>query len=234
MVYGVEVLETLFVQLLKPKETINLEGLPTNVVPIRSLEQQITCRLPDDTEISVTRKQVPVITNFAITDYVSQGKTRPFNVIDPRYLETYQSTYTALSRGSTSSGTILLRGIDPVRVQGGLKMKHGDLFREMQQLELLDDITTQQYHGGVSPEVKGTLRLELIGSFLAVMGANYIPPSTDPNLGWTKSSKMAIPNCLSYSEWNLVDTSKKGKAIKSNDHLSPMQKMKQKHRRMNQ
>ena len=119
-------------RLLNPREEIHLEGLPINVVPIRSLERQITCRLPDDSEANITRKQVPVIPNFAITDYVSQGKTRLFNVIDPKYLETYQSIYTALSRGSTSGGTVLLRGVNFAQVQGGLKMKHGDLFREMQ------------------------------------------------------------------------------------------------------
>ena len=86
--HDVQTLETLFVKLLKPKEMIQLEGLPANVVPVRCLERRITCRLPDDSEISITRKQVPVIPNFAITDYVSQGKTRPLNVIDPKYLDT--------------------------------------------------------------------------------------------------------------------------------------------------
>ena len=215
--YDVQALETLFVRLLKPKEVIQLEGLPVNVVPIRCSERQITCRLPDDSEISITRRQVPVIPNFAITDYVSQGKTRPLNIIDPKYLETYQSIYTALSRGSTSSGTVLLREVNPTRVQGGLKMKHGDLFREMQQLELLDDITTQQYEGNLSQEVKGLLRWELIKSFLAKVGSNYIPPNVDKCLGWTESSKTAIPTFSAYSEWELLDTSRKDKAAAPNN-----------------
>ena len=219
-VYDIRTLEIIFVRLLKPKEPIQLEGLPINVVPIRCLERQITCRLPDDSEIIIIRKQVPVIPNFAITDYVSQGKTRPFNVIDPKYLETYQSIYTALSRGSTSSGTILLRDINPVRIQGGLRMKHGDLFKEMQQLELLDDITTQQYQRNLSPDVKGLLRWELIGSFLEKVGSNYVPPNADPHLGWTKSSKGAIPTIFSYSKWELADTSRKDKFRESGSQVS--------------
>jgi len=226
--YEVKTLETLFVKLLKPKEMIHLEGLPINVVPIRRLEKQITCRLPDDSEVTITRKQIPVIPNFAITDYVSQGKTRQLNVIDPKYLETYQSIYTALSRGSTSSGTMLLRDINPTRVQSGLKMKHGDLFREMQQLELLDDITTQRYQGDLSSEVKGLLRWELIGSFLGKMGPNYIPPNADPHLSWTGSSKVAIPTHFSYSEWELPDTSRKDKVMKSNNQVSSTQTTKRK------
>ena len=90
MLNDVEILETLFVRLLSPKETIHIEGLPANVVPIRSSEQWITCRLPNDSEVNINRKQIPVIPNFAITYYVSQGNTRLFNVIDPKYLETYQ------------------------------------------------------------------------------------------------------------------------------------------------
>jgi hypothetical protein len=227
-VHDTRTLETLFVRLIKPKEIIQLEGLPINVVPIRCLDRRITCRLPDDSEITITRRQIPVILNFAITDYVSQGKTRSLNVIDPKYLETYQSIYTALSRGSTSSGTVLLREVNPACLQGGLKMKHGDLFRELQQLELLDDITTQRYQGNLSPGVKGLLRWELIGSFLEKMGSNYIPPNVDQCLGWTESSKLTTPILLSYSEWMLVDASKKGKVIESNDQALSTQNTKRK------
>jgi len=226
--HDVIALETLFVRLIKPKEVIQLEGLPANVVPIRCLERQITCRLPDDSEIGIARKQVPVIPNFAITDYVSQGKTRPFNVMDPKYLETYQLIYTALSRGSTSSGTVLLREVNSARVQGGLKMKHGDLFKEMQQLELLDDITIKKYQGNLSPEVKGSLRWELIGSFLEKMGSNYIPPNVDKCLGWSESSKLTIPTSSTYSEWGLVDVPKKGKVFRSNNQPSLVQTVKRK------
>ena len=228
MLHGIRVLETLFVRLLNPKDTIHLEGLPTNVVPIRSLERRIVCRLPDDSEISITRRQVPVVLNFAITDYVSQGKTRPFNVIDPKYLETYQSIYTALSRGSTSNGTVLLREIDSSRVQGGLKMKHGDLFKEMQQLELLDDITTKQYQGSLSPKVKGSLRWELIESFLEVMGSKYIPPNVDRCLGWTVTSKLTVPDHSYYSGWQTVGENKKTKDVEPKNQPVSTQTLKRK------
>ncbi|TFK24314.1 hypothetical protein FA15DRAFT_680755 [Coprinopsis marcescibilis] len=56
-------LETLFVKLINPLKTANINGLPENVVPIPK-----------------NQKQVNVLPNFAMTDYSSQGKTRQYNI----------------------------------------------------------------------------------------------------------------------------------------------------------
>ena len=98
----------------------------------------------------------------------------------------------------------------------------------MQQLGLLDDITTQQYQRNLSPDVKGLLRWELIGSFLEKVGSNYVPPNADPHLGWTKSSKGAIPTIFSYSKWELADTSRKGKFKESGSQFSSTPTVKRK------
>ncbi|PBK79441.1 hypothetical protein ARMGADRAFT_950482, partial [Armillaria gallica] len=63
----------------------------------------------------------------------------------------HQSYYTALSRTATAAGTLTLPSIgsnqsspiDSKKIQGGCS---GFLQQEFRKLELLDDITTQQYH----------------------------------------------------------------------------------------
>ncbi|TFK57788.1 hypothetical protein BDN72DRAFT_782854, partial [Pluteus cervinus] len=93
---GQMVLKVLFVRLDNPPQKIQFEGLPENVVPVPSMSTHTKCQLKDDSRITVNRKQVPVLPNFAMTDYASQGKTRANNVVDPRHLTTHQSLYTAL------------------------------------------------------------------------------------------------------------------------------------------
>ena len=71
--HGLPVLDTLFVSLVNPPATVKLDGLPPNVVPICRTTQSITSALPDDSSIHISRNQVEVLPNFAMTDYSSQG-----------------------------------------------------------------------------------------------------------------------------------------------------------------
>ncbi|KAK0449809.1 uncharacterized protein EV420DRAFT_1622065 [Desarmillaria tabescens] len=77
------VLEVLFVSLIDPPTDIRIPGLPLNVIPIVCTSNTIVCSLPDDNTIKLSRTQVEVITNFSMTDFASQGKTRPFNPCRP-------------------------------------------------------------------------------------------------------------------------------------------------------
>ena len=70
------VLDTLFVKLINPPQTVQLDNLPENIVPLTRTTVNTQCTLPNDTTISISRSQVEVLPNFAITDYTSQGKTR--------------------------------------------------------------------------------------------------------------------------------------------------------------
>ncbi|PBK85435.1 hypothetical protein ARMGADRAFT_941943, partial [Armillaria gallica] len=64
----------------------------------------------------------------------------------------HQSYYMVLSRTATAAGTLILPSIgsnrsspiDSKKIQGGCS---GFFQQEFRELELLDDITTQQYHG---------------------------------------------------------------------------------------
>ena len=128
-----EILETLFVRLTDPPKPIQLDGLPLNVVPIVKIASSIKCRLIDDQVRCVDRLQVPILPNFAMTDYASQGKTRPDNVVDLTNSTSYQSYYPTLSRSATSSGTVIVQSFSPGPITGGAS---GWLRQEFHELEL--------------------------------------------------------------------------------------------------
>jgi hypothetical protein len=136
--YGQMVLDTLFVKLKDPPTCVKIPGLPENVVPIYPTTTQISAMLPNDKKFYISRTQVEVLVNFAMTDFGSQGKSRPWNVSDPNNLRSHQSYYTALSRSTTADGTLILQGFDPKVITGGCS---GALRQEFRELELLDEIT---------------------------------------------------------------------------------------------
>lgn len=110
---GQTVLDTLFVKLQNPPKTVNIPGLPENVVPIVRQSTTTDCMLPSDHLVPVARDQVLVLPNFAMTDYGAQGRTRPFNPVDLSQCTTHQSYYTCLSRSASAEGTIIVQGFDP-------------------------------------------------------------------------------------------------------------------------
>ncbi|KAI0043089.1 hypothetical protein FA95DRAFT_1461933, partial [Auriscalpium vulgare] len=113
-------LDTVFVKLTKPPSVVQLEGLPMNVVPISKQSLPVQCKMANDSMVHVTREQVPILPNFAMTDYGSQGRTRPYNVVDLKNCRSHHSVYTCLSRGSSLNGTIILQMCDVTKITGGL------------------------------------------------------------------------------------------------------------------
>ena len=112
LVRGQLVLDTLFVKLKDPPTIIQLDGLPQNIVPVYPTTTNVQVSLPNDERYYITRSQVEVLVNFAMTDFGSQGKTRPTNVSDLNNLSTHQAYYTALSRSATEKGTLIVQGFD--------------------------------------------------------------------------------------------------------------------------
>ena len=72
---GQQMLNTLFVKLKHPPATIQIDGLPENIVPVCPTTNNIRATLPNDESYCISRKQVEVLVNFAMTDFASQGKT---------------------------------------------------------------------------------------------------------------------------------------------------------------
>ena len=152
---------TLFIKLKNPPSEVHFDGLPTNVVLIYPTTNVIHASLPND-RILISREQVEVLINFAMTDFGSQGKTRLYNVSDLNNLQTHQSYYTALSRSASAEGTLILQGFDPRKITGRCS---GALHQEFRELEILDEITRFRYEGKLSVKVYGDVRNTLIQSF---------------------------------------------------------------------
>ncbi|TFK48427.1 hypothetical protein OE88DRAFT_1634630, partial [Heliocybe sulcata] len=115
----VNILDTLFVELINPPTQVQLDGLPLNVVPINRESTDIECKMPNDAIEKIVRQQVPILPNFAMTDYAAQGRTRTNNVVDLNNCGSHQSYYTCISRSSSSEGTIIVQGFDPKQIMGG-------------------------------------------------------------------------------------------------------------------
>ena len=207
-------LDTLFVKLVNPPTTVTLDGLPENVVPIMRTMNTITCTLPDDSKISLSRSQVEVLPNFAMTDFASQGKTRPFNPVDLSNCRSHQSYYTALSRSATAEGTIILQGFDAKKITGRASRA---LRQEFRDLELLDEITKLQYESKLPATVCGERRNALIHTYRKHKGMSYVPSHVHHSIKWSKSDPMLDP-IEDDVEWKILK--KTNKSAVNNDSVA--------------
>ena len=201
---GQLMLDTLFVKLVNPPQNVQLENLPLNIVPLTRTITNTQCVLPSDETINISRSQVEILPNFAMTDYTSQGKTRPFNVVDLSNARSHQSYYTALSRGASAAGTVILQGFDTHKITGGAS---GALRQEFREIEMLDDITTLRFNGKLPMSVVGECRNDLISSFRIVRGEQYIPSKVHQAIRWKKNDPFHLSNNTNVN-WKIVDTSK--------------------------
>lgn len=197
---------TLFVELINPPKSVQIADLPENVVPIPYSSKTVPCELPDDTIISVTREQVLVLPNFAMTDYASQGRTRERNVVDLRNSKSHLAVYTSLSRCPTLEGTLILSPLDPSKVMGGLAP---DLKRELRELEILDDITRMRVDGSLPSSISGNTRSDLITTYYGYYGYKHIPSHVHPALNWASASAIELRPPEYSEKWRLVGTDAK-------------------------
>jgi hypothetical protein len=117
-----KVLTVLFVKLKNPPQNVKLDGLPENVVPLKRSGLTINCSMPNGKLKRFYREQVCVLINFGMSDYASQGRTRPDNVVDLNNCKTHQSYYTVLSRSASAEGTIILQSFDSNKIQNSSKL----------------------------------------------------------------------------------------------------------------
>jgi hypothetical protein len=215
-----DVLQTVFVKLMNPPFDVQLDGLPVNVVPISAQTIDILCNLPNDSRLSIARLQVPVLPNFAMTDYASQGRTRAYNVVDPENCKSHQSLYTCLSRSSTSEGTILVQKIDEKKMIGGLL---GYLRQEFRELELLEEITKIQFDGGLPGDVCGVSRNEIIRSFQRWKSSAYVSMNVHKAISWSISDPLHLEE-TEVSSWELLNISGSKSKITANEKDADLQK----------
>lgn len=218
---GQPILDAVFVELIKPPAPVKLPGLPLNIVPILpTTNSQLLCSLRGGTKVLINRTQVEMLPNFAMTDFASQGKTRDFNVVDLQACRSHQSMYTALSRGTCAEGTILLRDFSPSIVMNGISGRQRQEFRE---LALLDEITDLRYNGNLPVGIFGIHRKELIASYRAWKGNNYVPEEMHKSLQWN-TDRPWMEDDTPHLEWELIDTDsdlKKGKNKVQEEKMDP-------------
>ncbi|KAJ6544559.1 hypothetical protein DFH09DRAFT_1249304 [Mycena vulgaris] len=77
-------------------------GLPINILPLVRTVSHITVLL-NNILLSVLREQIMALINFGMTDYTSQGKSSPWNVVGLVNCRTHMSYYVALSGFSALS-----------------------------------------------------------------------------------------------------------------------------------
>ncbi|KAJ7936711.1 hypothetical protein B0H13DRAFT_1589380 [Mycena leptocephala] len=199
------ILDTLFVELVKPPKEINIPGLPKNVVPLSKTSTKIWCSLPDDLLLQIDRQQVQILPNFAMTDYSSQGKSKDVNVVDLNNCKDHFSYYTALSRGTSSNGTIILQGIDATKITRGI---HGSLRQEFRELEILNDITRLRYDNVLPPDVNGVNQKALIRGFQRWKGGHYEPEGLHDQVKWRHGDPDLTPVVVLMSKWQMLGTDK--------------------------
>ncbi|KAF9455327.1 hypothetical protein BDZ94DRAFT_1371138, partial [Collybia nuda] len=203
--HGKPVLETLFVELVNPAKTIQIPGLPKNVVPLVKGTKTITCIFPSDVKESLERQQVWVLPNFAMTDYAAQGKTRPKNVIHLHSCFSHMSYYTCLSRSASAAGTIIVQGFEPSVITRGCS---GHLRQEFREHEILDDITRLRYEGLLPNSIEGHIRNSLIRQYQNWKGTEYVPDKVDNALKWSSNDPMHLLPIINDSPWQIVKQEK--------------------------
>ncbi|KAH9855420.1 hypothetical protein C2E23DRAFT_723963 [Lenzites betulinus] len=198
--HGEERLDVLFVRLTNPPKTIQIQGLPLNVVPIPRTKVRVKCPMPtSERHVNIDREQVMVLPNFAMSDFASQGRTRPQNPCHLKYCRTSQSLYTCLSRSASLVGTIIIGDFDEGKMVGGLSVQ---LQREFIDFEVLDDITRWMYEGKLPSTFPRSYRSEAISAFFTVQGESYRPPNMHDSLDWTAYRSMKPGGCP--LEWKLL------------------------------
>ena len=194
---GQLVLDTLFVKLKDPPTRVEVPGLPENIVPVYPTTTNIDAMLPNDEKFHVAHSQVEVLINFSMTDFASQGKTRPWNVCDLNNLRSHQSYYTALSRSATAEGTLILQGFDPKVITGRCS---GALRQEFRELELLDEITRLRHSRKLPLTITGDTRNNLMTAFREWKGEQYVPHNVHPSIRWSKTSPWLESEVLNLDE----------------------------------
>ncbi len=207
--HGKRVLDTLFVRLDNPPQSVQIPGLPPNIVPIVKSTKTVECAFPSDLKLSIERQQAWVLPNFAMTAHAAQGKTRPYNSVHLNSCYSHMSYYTALSRSASAAGTIILQGWDPKVITQGCS---GYLRQEFREQELLDEITRLRYEGRFPEHIQDSLRNPLLFQFQEWKGVNYVPAKTDVSLKWSDNDPLIL-STVPGSHWQLVGRSPNKKGI---------------------
>lgn len=85
-------------------------------------------------KFNVSRKQVPLLPAFCITDYKSQGQSMTFAIIDLASARTLNSVYVMLSRVKSLSGLAILRPFPENKISQRMSQELRDEFLRLRTL----------------------------------------------------------------------------------------------------
>src|SRR5271168_3540560 len=149
-----------------------------------------------------------------MTDYASQGKTRPVNVVDLHSCRSHMAYYTAISRGASAKKTVIIQNFDEEKITKGTS---GYLRQEFRELELLDEITKLRFNGTLSQKVNGRLRNIILNQYRNLKGMAYCPASVASPLKWTQEDPMTMLPMVTDSPWAITDKNKSNNKYASKD-----------------
>jgi len=182
----------------KSTNTVQLDGLPENVVPLSKQTISIKCDMPNDDAMCVSGEQVSVLPNFAMTDFASQGRTHPFNVV----IIVGAIDWCTLACQEVLVARYHFAGKDFIKKD----TRWFDRFpyTEFRELEILDDITRLHYLGELPPSVSAVTRTGLIRSYQLLKGYRACPKDC-PSFNWmSRHDPMNLVDKSEDASWQLV------------------------------
>ncbi|EMD30855.1 hypothetical protein CERSUDRAFT_60787 [Gelatoporia subvermispora B] len=194
-------LRTVFVRLTSPPRSVQIPGLPLNVIPVTTKKTRVKCLLPNDQVVTIDREQPMILPNFAMTDFCSQGRTRVTNVVDLHNCKNSLSMYTCLSRSSSYDGTLIIREFDTKKITSGTS---GNLRREYRELELLDFITLLREEHRLPDGFPVGTRSACIQAFQLWKGKHFVPPRVHGALSWASEDPSHLHPPENLPQWRLV------------------------------
>lgn len=125
-----------------PGSSIELEGLPRDVVPVFPSRKYFAYTTPDGLQRHVSRLQLPLLPAYVYTDYKGQGRSLETVIADVAGSRSCQSLYVMLSRVKTLDGLAILRWFPPERISQSLTHELSD---ELARIDHLAEVTLQAY-----------------------------------------------------------------------------------------
>ena len=153
-----------------------------------------------------------------MTDYASQGKTRPNNPVHLNNCNGHQAVYTCLSRSSTAAGTIIVQAFSDSLITGGCT---GYLRQEFRELDLLDEITALKYENKIpnNVDIIGHYRNDLIHKYRQWKSVEHVPKHTHSAIAWSITRPFPLEPITSTAKWELVAKDRKADSQKNSKSI---------------
>lgn len=128
-------------------------------------------------------------------------------MVDLHNCKNCQSYYTALSRGTSAEGTLIIQGFNGNKITKGI---NGYLRQELRELDILDDITKARYESKLPPSVIGSTRNELLQSFEHCKSVGCAPVKTG-HLTKATAAYSTPDRAETTPVWHMIDKKKRRK-----------------------